>query len=289
MLAKIIAWGETREQAIGNLTKSLYETYLIGVKNNIGFLLNCLQNTNFKSGNVNTSFIDNNLSLLTAESSPNEHYFVLAAIFINFINNKIFTVQSPETVFSEFSEFSDPWDSLNNFRVCLPSQVTYSISSFSNILETNVNLDYSNADLRASINNNLYQCSNFSFKNINNSAEIEIVINNLNRHVRIININNLIYLFDLTNGQRYIFSYQKNYGNLTESSKNGALTAPMPGTVIAVKVNQGSKINAGDALIILEAMKMEHTIYAQKAGIVKNILYQQGQQVALGAELLVLE
>lgn len=282
MLAKIIAWGETREQAIHNLTKALYKTYLIGVKNNIGFLLNCLQHTNFKAGNVSTSFIDNNLELLTKNNNPNDYYFILVAIFINCINNRKI-IKTAEKI------FADPWDSLNNFRVCLPDEVTYSISNISSTSEINVNLDYSNSELIAKIKNNLYKCSNFSFRNINDSAEIEINIENLKMHVRIISINNLMYLFDLTNGQRYIFSYQKDHSNLTESSNNGALTAPMPGTVIAVKVNQGSKINAGDALIILEAMKMEHTIYAQKSGVVKNILYQQGQQVALGAELLVVE
>ena len=66
----------------------------------------------------------------------------------------------------------------------------------------------------------------------------------------------------------------------------GGLTAPMPGKVIAVLVDTGAKVERGVPLLIMEAMKMEHTILAPAAGAVREILYGVGDQVAEGAELI---
>jgi len=69
----------------------------------------------------------------------------------------------------------------------------------------------------------------------------------------------------------------------------GSLAAPMPGKVIAVMVKPGDKVAKGAPLLILEAMKMEHTIAAPVDGVVKEIHYAEGEQVPEGAELLRLE
>ncbi len=66
----------------------------------------------------------------------------------------------------------------------------------------------------------------------------------------------------------------------------GGLAAPMPGKVIAVLVAAGASVERGAPLVIMEAMKMEHTITAPGAGMVKEVLYAVGEQVAEGAELI---
>jgi 3-methylcrotonyl-CoA carboxylase alpha subunit len=70
---------------------------------------------------------------------------------------------------------------------------------------------------------------------------------------------------------------------------DGRLTAPMPGKVIAVLVEAGAVVEKGAPLIVMEAMKMEHTIGAPAAGKVSEVLYGVGDQVADGAQLLVME
>jgi 3-methylcrotonyl-CoA carboxylase alpha subunit len=69
-------------------------------------------------------------------------------------------------------------------------------------------------------------------------------------------------------------------------ASNDALTAPMPGQVVGVLVNEGQAVAAGDPLMILEAMKMEHTIRAPHDGVVSAIHYQPGDQVRAAAVLL---
>jgi 3-methylcrotonyl-CoA carboxylase alpha subunit len=74
-----------------------------------------------------------------------------------------------------------------------------------------------------------------------------------------------------------------------QSEPAGGLTAPMPGKVIAVQVAVGDKVKRGQALLVMEAMKMEHTIAAPGEGTVKELLYGVGDQVAEGAALITLE
>ncbi len=66
----------------------------------------------------------------------------------------------------------------------------------------------------------------------------------------------------------------------------GRLTAPMPGKVVSFAVKAGDKVTKGQALAVMEAMKMEHTIAAPLDGVVAELLYAPGDQVAEGAELL---
>src|SRR5205085_11525703 len=68
--------------------------------------------------------------------------------------------------------------------------------------------------------------------------------------------------------------------------EGGRLTAPMPGKVISFTVKAGDKVAKGQALAVMEAMKMEHTIAAPADGVVAELLYAPGDQVAEGAELL---
>ncbi len=65
-----------------------------------------------------------------------------------------------------------------------------------------------------------------------------------------------------------------------------AIVAPMPGTVLSVKVNPGSTVKQGDILVILEAMKMENEILAPRDGVVANVLVSQGASVSTGDILL---
>ena len=75
---------------------------------------------------------------------------------------------------------------------------------------------------------------------------------------------------------------RKSATKLTE----GSLQAPMPGTILDVMVSVGQSVKAGDALMVMEAMKMEHKIVAGHDGIVEAIHYNSGEQVIQGAELL---
>ena len=69
----------------------------------------------------------------------------------------------------------------------------------------------------------------------------------------------------------------------------GRMTSPMPGTVVRVMVEEGASVTRGQALMVVEAMKMEHTIAAHADGIVKQVKFRAGDSVAEGVELIAFE
>ena len=79
------------------------------------------------------------------------------------------------------------------------------------------------------------------------------------------------------------------HDTIEEEDPSGGLVSPLPGAVIRVLIKDGEAVQKGQALMIIEAMKMEHTIAAPQSGTVKRIYFAAGEQVAEGAQLLEFE
>jgi acetyl/propionyl-CoA carboxylase alpha subunit len=88
---------------------------------------------------------------------------------------------------------------------------------------------------------------------------------------------------------RYLDPFLAAQSNDTVATSKSAPIAPMPGKIIALRVTLGQSVQAGDALVVMEAMKMEHTITATRHGVVKELMVQVGDQIADGAPLLTFE
>jgi 3-methylcrotonyl-CoA carboxylase alpha subunit len=89
-------------------------------------------------------------------------------------------------------------------------------------------------------------------------------------------------------GGSYRLEFEKPVA-IEEEDPSGRLVSPLPGSVIQVLVGSGETVAKGQALMIIEAMKMEHTISAPKRGTVRQIYFSKGEQVAEGAQLLEFE
>jgi 3-methylcrotonyl-CoA carboxylase alpha subunit len=88
-------------------------------------------------------------------------------------------------------------------------------------------------------------------------------------------------------GEHIALNYNDPLAHAGEAeAEGGRLTAPMPGKIVAVLVDKGNTVEKGAPLLIMEAMKMEHTIAAPANGVVEELLYAVGDQVAEGAQLL---
>ncbi|HEY3075283.1 MAG TPA: biotin/lipoyl-containing protein, partial [Burkholderiales bacterium] len=90
-------------------------------------------------------------------------------------------------------------------------------------------------------------------------------------------------------GVRWTLALKEELRGQDFDAGSGSLAAPMPGRVIKLFVTAGDKVVKGQPLLILEAMKMEHTITAPADGTVKEIHYSAGEQVLEGAELIKVE
>ena len=76
---------------------------------------------------------------------------------------------------------------------------------------------------------------------------------------------------------------------LEKEAVAGAINAPMPGTILDIKIKEGQQVNAGDILLILEAMKMENEIVAPADGVIKSIMVEKGNNVSSGDALIIME
>jgi 3-methylcrotonyl-CoA carboxylase alpha subunit len=91
-------------------------------------------------------------------------------------------------------------------------------------------------------------------------------------------------------GSHHVFRVVDPYLPPVESADHhGGLTAPMPGRVLAVLVSPGQEVARGAPLVVMEAMKMEHTVTAPRAGAIDKLCCSVGEQIKEGTELLILK
>ena len=115
---------------------------------------------------------------------------------------------------------------------------------------------------------------------------LTIKLDNQTVHGTVVRDGDVFHVF--SGGTHQVLSYTDPMAHAGEAeTEGGRLTAPMPGKIVAVLVSKGQSIEKGAPLLIMEAMKMEHTIAAPFNGVVEDVLYAVGDQVADGAQLLV--
>jgi len=118
-----------------------------------------------------------------------------------------------------------------------------------------------------------------------NSEKLEFTINGYRSSAVISHFNNQISLYR----QQGVFNFTHvlpDCGTHDINDEHGGLTAPMNGTMISVLVKVGDHVEKDQPLVIMEAMKMEHTIRAPQDGYIEAIYFNEGEMVDGGAELL---
>lgn len=275
MLAKVIGFGKTRPEAIQRLSQALWQYHLVGVKNNILYLQALLNQTDFINEKLSTNFIaSHNIQLPTAgEKVPQ---ILAAALYLLKQGGEA----STNMIIS--NDNYNPFVAYTHFRINLPAEKIYYFKNNSGtditmrliIHETHVTIFYQDHQ---------YDCHDVYYNNFILSAVI------LDEHFKttVIQDDNKLYLF----GADFADVLEMNVPGLAtmqDEETAGHIRAPMPGAITAVHTTPGKTVTAGEPLIVLEAMKMEHTLYAPFDGIVKIVAYQSGCIVQEGDELVVI-
>ncbi|MDX2139404.1 MAG: biotin carboxylase N-terminal domain-containing protein [Chloroflexota bacterium] len=267
MIAKIIAFGETRLGAIRRLDYALSRARLLGVKNNIAFLRRILRHEAFVAGDTDTGFLDRYPALLAEVPVPTIAW--MAAAMAKTLDDM------PDAAAANFRN--------NAYR---PTRHTFALDDVRQTVEiTEQTAAGRTEEMRAFT----IQMGDVSHKVEVDAYEGRIINFISDGHRQSITVaqgeNNLwwVGVADGTFTLHWIDPLPVGAGVV---AGEGSLRAPMPGNVIAVHVTVGKPVAAGDVLLVMEAMKMEHRIKAPHAGIVMAVHYAVGQFAQFGAVLL---
>ncbi|MBC3953831.1 acetyl/propionyl/methylcrotonyl-CoA carboxylase subunit alpha [Pseudomonas triticifolii] len=260
MLGKLIAWGENREEARLRLLSMLDEFAVGGVKTNLAFLRRIIAHPAFADGQLDTGFIPRHQARLLPEPQPLPEAFWQAAA-------EAFWQSEPQRIRED--DHASPWSTASGFRAGLPSEIDVTLEC---------NAEHNRVRLR-----------NDSASRYRLNAETLRVDTDGVRHPHLA-IRRGASLYLKWHGELYTVTRQDPIAQADMNhAQHGGLVAPMNGSIVRVLVESGQRVEAGSLLVVLEAMKMEHSIRAAAPGVVTALHCQEGDMVNEGTVLVAVE
>jgi 3-methylcrotonyl-CoA carboxylase alpha subunit len=271
MIAKIIVWGKDRDTAIEHLRQALDETLVAGPKTNLNFLRQLAAHPEFKAGKVSTHFIKQHESaLLPPKKTPDATTLALATIGL---------LKQREDTDMPAHDWTSPWNDTSGWRVGGAEPETFSFGEAGDVF---VAAGKSHAHPEILAGGRRLQAY---FEPSAHDAGFVVKLDGRQYHAVLLRDGRNLTL--LRNGHMDEITYHDPLSFVSEDEGgSGKLTAPMPGKVVAVRVQLGEKVSKGQPLVVVEAMKMEHTITAPVDGVVGAINANVGDQVDERLELI---
>ena len=271
MVAKIIAHGETRDEALRELKKALSETALIGPKNNRDFLINALGHETFIKGEATTAFIKDVYGEHGYNEPPlSDLNYIKGALCQYFLDLEI----STQTALPMSSELLG-WGSMGELKSVFIYEVDDKIRRVTFVSKP----DYLSVELGGQTYD--VSCQRLS------DTQLELIIDR--EKSLVIYARTSAVDISLVTPKRS-FSLTNIAGGLPsgiDAAGGGTVRAPMHGQLLEILVNAGDTVKKGGKIAVLEAMKMQHEILAEIDGTVTNIAAKAGTQIA--ADDLIME
>jgi 3-methylcrotonyl-CoA carboxylase alpha subunit len=266
MVAKVIVHGDTRAQALARLDDALAQTHIIGLTTNVQFLRHVLQSPSFAQANLDTGLIPREAGVLFNQERVGLSLAAAADVAQTLLDERAAEVNDPfgktdgwrsHGVFTRRFAFEFAGEPVQAGLTYLhDGALSFKVGEVAGVLEftaTPAGIDLRFAGQRALVT--VYRQGEVAHIHTAQGA------------TQIIAIDLLLHAGEAP-------------------AEVGRLTAPMPGKVVSFAVKAGDIVKRGQALAVMDAMKMEHTIAAPIDGVVEELLYAPGDQVVEGAELL---
>ena len=274
MIAKLIVWGQDREQALARLDAALAGTHIVGVVNNVAFLRRVAGTPSFSQAHLDTALIEREReNLFGNRGLPLE---VVAA-----------GVAARAVSLQGQSVGPDPWSRRDGWRMHGTSVQRFDLDWLGKSMEVLLTSQHGGGALLKAGDVEMAFASR-SFGNNRYDVVLGTGANTRRHSLTVYQVGEQVSVFAAQgSAQATVVDTLAHAGEGHKEA--GRLTAPMPGKVIAYLVKAGDAIKTGQPLAVLEAMKMEHTIAAPRDGTVAELLFAPGDQVSEGGELLTLE
>jgi 3-methylcrotonyl-CoA carboxylase alpha subunit len=267
MIAKLITHGNTRAQALARMEAALQDFHVLGLTTNLKFLAQAVTHPVFALGGVDTSFIAKHHDALFPAAQPLSSHAGAALAAAQLLA----------------SESNDPWAIRDSFWLGQPETGSLHRVQCDDVI-SDIELVGALPHVRMRVTGGAWQAAYV----VVNGEIVRVTIAGDTRTVRIIRNGDAAQIQE--GAHRWLSNLPNIYSPAKhEEAASGNLRAPMPGTVISVLVQAGQAVEIGAPLLVMEAMKMEHTITAPKAGKIGALYFKAGEQVKEGAELLSIE
>lgn len=273
MIAKLIVWDESRERALQRLATALMDYRIGGTVTNLDFLYNLATAGPFQRAELDTGFIERHGALIFHEQEQDlQRELPLAAL-------ALLLYRQQQAAPGRSSDPWSPWNSGNAWRLnephahhfvlhCHQQEFPVAVTQHRDgryHIRSNGREDI----LRGQLDGDLLQVEHAGHRQRATLARTEDGFT--------------LYLAD---GACHFREVRPDTGESDGSGAGSGLAAPMNGTVVTLLVEPGSRVDAKTPLLVMEAMKMEHTIRAPVAGVVEQFYFAAGDLVDGGAELL---
>ena len=272
MLAKVIAHGPDRQTALRRLDGALVNTAVLGVSTNVAFLRALLRHPDVVAGRLDTGLVERALDELVDSDIPEPVYAVAAL-------QRVLEMEPTGAV-------AGPWDLPGGWRIGEPAWSTWRFElSGHDPVDVRVRGRVDAAEVSVGGGEPVRA----ALRRDDGGDAAALVLSYAAATQR--------YITAATNGERWLGRRGRSWslaetGRLAaargsaDGAASGTLRSPMPGTVLTVAVADGDQVTAGQSLLVVEAMKMEHTIAAPTDGVIADLMVKSGQQVAVDAPLV---
>jgi 3-methylcrotonyl-CoA carboxylase alpha subunit len=274
MIAKLIVWGQDRKEALAKMAQALAQYQIVGLNTNIAFLSRLVRSQAFSTADLDTGLIERNQAELFPEvAAPS--LTSLAFAIVNLLQ-------------SERQDGQSPWQNTQGWR--MNSQLQRSLTFFDEEQEQSQTVQVTYIGDAWELRQNDAMLKVRSANELNEELVLQVGNEETARTVKGTVIRSGEFFHVFAQGHHTKLHYLDPLAHAGDvEAEAGRLTAPMPGKIVALLVEAGQSVKKGDPLLIMEAMKMEHTISAPHDGKIESLFYAVADQVTEGAQLLAFE
>jgi 3-methylcrotonyl-CoA carboxylase alpha subunit len=276
MLAKLIVWGEDRAAACAEMSDALGRCEVVGVATNIAFLERVVAHKAFATARLDTGLIEANRDALFPAATAAPDTVLLAAGIAEYIAVRVDAADAA----SASGDAHSPWHDTDAWRLGTASAgllFTYADGDARHTVRVEPRGEHDAQVALATRTVDVHfaeRKGRLVIEADGIAATATVIADSDERHV-------------FVPGARRRLTFVDPLAHAGEAEAHGGhLTAPMSGAIVAVMVKAGDKVARGAPLIVLEAMKMEHTIVAPADGVVASVNFGVGDRVAEGADLV---
>ncbi|MEO5670203.1 MAG: acetyl/propionyl/methylcrotonyl-CoA carboxylase subunit alpha [Ramlibacter sp.] len=266
MIAKLIVHGATREQALARLDEALARTHIVGISTNVQFLRYVARSPSFAQGNLDTALIPREQAVLFNQEPLGLALAGAAAVAQALLNEQSAQGADP---FSRRDGWRSHGLTVRRFQFEFHGEPAAASLTYLHDGALNLTVGEASGVLR--------------FTDTPRGIDIAFAGERFTASVYASGETDHVFS---ARGATQILAIDLLAHAGEGVADTGRLTAPMPGKVVSFSVKAGDTVKKGQALAVMEAMKMEHTIAAPGDGVVAELMYAPGDQVAEGAELL---